>query len=224
MRIKICGITNSEGTRAAADAGADAIGLNFVGGPRQISIEKAATILADMPPLITPVALVRLEQGRLPDELIELLGQYWVSHLQVYGDMTSGHLVSLAQDGFRVIPVLSVRDEAFADEANQWLSRMGEHRPAAIVLDAYDPDRAGGTGKVFQWEWVSRAADEGKLDRWPPTVLAGGLNPQNVADAIRQVHPYAVDVSSGVEVEGRPGVKDPHKMRSFVQNARAAGA
>lgn len=222
LRVKICGITSLSAARAAYDAGADAIGLNFVGGPRRISPEQAADILAEMPPFVTPVGLVRLESGRLTDELIELLGQFWVSHVQVYGDVAPGSLALLAQDGFRAMPVVPVRDESFADGVNALLSRMGGRLPTAIVLDAYDPSREGGTGKAFRWEWVARAAEAGKLAGWPPLVLAGGLNPQNVAEAVREVRPYAVDVSSGVEVDGEPGVKDPQKMRLFVRNARAA--
>jgi phosphoribosylanthranilate isomerase len=223
VRIKICGITGPAAARAATDAGADAIGLNFVGGPRQISPEQAAEILSDLPPLVTPVALVRLERGRLPDDLVELLGEFWVSYVQVYGEITSGSLALLSQDGFRAIPVFAVRDEGFAEDVNALFARVGGRAPSAVVLDAYDPDRAGGTGKAFQWEWVRKAADAGHLTGWPPIVLAGGLTPDNVAEAIRKVKPYAVDVSSGVEVEGRPGAKDPEQMRRFVVNARSAG-
>lgn len=224
MRVKICGITSPSDARAAAEAGADAIGLNFVGGPRQVSPEQAAEILQELPALVTPVALVRLEAGRVPDHLIELLGQFWVSHVQVYGEVTSGSLALLAQDGFKAIPVVSVRDESFADGVNELFSRLGGRPPAAIVLDAYDPQLAGGTGKSFQWDWVTQAAAAGQLKGWPPLILAGGLNPHNVAEAVRKVRPYAVDVSSGVEVDGRPGVKDAEKMRSFVRQAQAAAS
>ncbi|MBI4581116.1 MAG: phosphoribosylanthranilate isomerase [Planctomycetes bacterium] len=221
MRIKICGITDVRNALAAAEAGADAIGLNFVGGPRQIDLERAAEILRALPPLLAPVALVRLEQGMVPDDLLEFLGQFWVSHVQVYGDVTAGSLVVLAQDGFQAMPVVPVRDERFAGGVNDWLSRMGGRRPAAIVLDAYDPDRLGGTGRTFQWDWVAEAAAAGAMADWPPIILAGGLTPENVAEAIRKVHPYGVDVSSSVEFEGRAGAKDPIRMRLFVDKARA---
>ncbi len=220
MRVKICGITSLSDARLAAQAGADAIGLNFVGGPRQIDVDQAAAILQELPPFLTPVALVRLELGRVPDPLIELLGQYWVSHVQVYGEISSGSLALLANDGFQGIPVVSVRDEGFAGPVSDWLSKIAGRLPAAIVLDAYDPERLGGTGKPFQWDWVARAAESGAMENWPPIMLAGGLTPDNVAEAILKVHPYAVDVSSGVEEDGKPGVKSAMKVRQFIQNAR----
>lgn len=219
MRVKICGITNVGGAFAAAQAGADAIGLNFVGGPRQIDAQTASEILQGMPPFVTPVALVRLEQGGVPDDLLELLGQYWVSCIQVYGEVTSASLAVLARDGFQVMPVVSIRDENFADPVNAMLSQAAGPAPAAIVLDAYDPERLGGTGKPFQWEWVQQAQSAGRMAGWPPVILAGGLTPDNVADAVRTVRPYGVDVSSGVEVPGRPGIKDEEKMRQFVRRA-----
>lgn len=219
MKVKICGITSVEDAWAAAEAGADALGLNFVGGPRQIDLGRAAEILECLPAFVSPVALVRLEQGRVPDELLELLGEFWVSHLQVYGEVTAGSLAILAQTGFRVMPVLPVRDEAFPEAAAKWLVEETGHRPSAIVLDTHDPERAGGTGKSFPWDWVAAAREAGRLAGWPPIVLAGGLRPENVADAVRRVRPYGVDVSSGVEIAGSPGRKDPEKMRTFIRNA-----
>lgn len=208
----------------AAQAGADALGLNFVGGPRQIDPDQAAAILSALPAFVMPVALVRLERGRVPDELIEVLGQFWVSHVQLYGEISSGSLAMLANEGFRTLPVVSVRDEQFADTVNEWLSRMGGHKPAAVVLDAYDPERLGGTGKAFRWQWVTAAAAAGRLADWPPIILAGGLNPENVAEAVAAVRPYGVDVSSGVEIDGSPGRKDIRKVHAFVQNARVAAS
>lgn len=220
MRVKVCGVTDIDSALVAAQAGADAIGLNFVGGPRQIEPDQACQILQAIPPLVTPVALVRLDHGRVPDDLLEFLGQFWISHVQVYGEITSGSLAMLAQDGFRAMPVVSVRDANFADGVNGWLSRMGGRSPAAIVLDAFDPDRLGGTGKAFQWDWVREAAAAGKLAGWPPIILAGGLTPDNVVEAIRTVNPYGVDVSSGVELPGRPGLKDVEKTGLFVRRAK----
>jgi phosphoribosylanthranilate isomerase len=174
--------------------------------------------------MVTPVALVRLQGGAVPDELLELLGQFWVSHIQVYGDFESRKLAILRRDGFRPIPVVSVRDGGFADQAAFWWAKGGEPSAAAVVLDAYDPGRDGGTGSRFRWEWVSAARQAGRLEGWPPIILAGGLRPENVTEAIRVARPYAVDVSSGVEIEGPPGRKDPSRMRAFVRAARAAFA
>lgn len=223
MRIKICGITNVEDAQAAAAAGADAIGLNFVGGPRRIDAGQARDILTAIPPLIMPIALVPLESGRVRDALLELLGEFWVSHLQLYGDLSQATLAELCADGFRPMPVVHVAGPDF------YLRQDHLGRPdtppsgaAAVVLDAYDPQRLGGTGMAFRWDWVVQARGAGGLRDWPPIILAGGLNADNVAEAIRLVQPYGVDVSSGVEVPGKPGRKDAGKMRAFVRNARAA--
>ena len=221
MRIKICGITQIADALTAVDAGADAIGLNFIVGPRQIAEGPAAEILAVLPPMVVPVALVRLQEGRIPDSLVELLGRFWVSHLQVYGNVTTESLATLKQDGFHVMPVLPVRNESFTSMADNWL-QIPDSRPDAIVLDAYHPIKEGGTGMTFRWSWIPAARSAGLLQNWPPLVLAGGLTPDNVDVAVRVVRPYAVDVSSGVEIVGRPGRKDPDKVRQFVDNARAA--
>ena len=222
MRVKICGITSVTDAAAAVQAGVDAIGLNFVGGPRRINADCARGILTCLPPMVTPVALVNVEEDRVADPLEELFGEFRVSHLQVYGDVTRASLTRLMGDGFRPIPVVAVRNEAFADRAADWIASGTPCRPCAVHLDAFDPGRKGGTGKAFRWEWVSAARDAGRLANWPPIVLAGGLNADNVAEAIRIVQPYAVDVSSGVEVAGSPGTKDAARMRSFVRQAKSA--
>ena len=223
MRVKICGITSVADVVAATQAGADAIGLNFVAGPRRIDLDCARGILTRLPPMVTPVALVNVEEDRVADPLVKLLGEFRVTHLQVYGKVTPESLTRLMKGGFRPIPVVTVRDEGFADKAADWIVSGSSCRPYAVVLDAFDPDRSGGTGKAFRWEWVSAARDAGELGNWPPIVLAGGLDADNVSEAVRIVQPYAVDVSSGVEVEGSPGKKDAAKMRSFVRQAKSAG-
>jgi len=223
MRVKICGITTADDGRAAVEAGADAVGLNFVGGPRRIEPEQAEIILAALPPFVVPVALVRLERERVPDALRALLADWGVRTIQVYGPLGTDGLAGLLDDGWRVMPVLAVRNERFTEQTADWRMQEGSTaRPAAIVLDAYDDQREGGTGKTFCWQWVRAARDAGRLAGWAPIVLAGGLHPGNVAEAVRVVQPYAVDVSSGIEVDGAPGRKDPDKMRQFVHNAKHA--
>ena len=93
-----------------------------------------------------------------------------------------------------------------------------------LLLDTASAEKLGGTGKAFDWNWIAEARAAGELDGLPPLILAGGLTPDNVADAIRIARPYAVDVSSGVEVAGRPGIKDPIKMRDFIHAVRGADA
>lgn len=227
MRVKICGITNAADAAEAAQAGADAVGLNFVGGPRRIEPAIAREILGMLPPIVTPVALVRLDQAGLPGELLELFDEFRLSYLQIYdpvgqeGGLPETTLTRLAATGFRLIPVLAVKGVDIGKQLTAWGTAPPEHRPSAVVLDTYDPLCEGGTGRSFRWEWVAAARKTG-AGVWPPIFLAGGLNPENVAEAIRVAAPYGVDVSSGVEMGGSPGRKDRAKMIAFVRNARAA--
>jgi len=218
--VKICGITNITDAQAAADAGADAIGLNFVGGPRLLDVQSAEAIITALPPGVTPVALVRLLDGRLEAAPAELLKRLGVSYVQLYGTVDMKGLTLLQREGFHPMPVIAVKDERFIGQASAWLSDDPQCQPTAIVLDAYDPNKEGGTGGAFCWDWIPAARQARKLDHWPPIILAGGLRPENVAEAIRVVRPYGVDVSSGVEQEGSPGVKDVDKMRAFVRAAK----
>lgn len=218
MRIKICGITNKIDAQAAVEAGADAIGLNLVGGPRKIAPESAADIIAQLPPWISPIVLISLNNGQIDPKLNSWLNLLRVRYVQLYGHYAAEDVRRLMEENFVPIPVVSVRDENFVKNASHWLCRGLK----AVLLDTFDPQEAGGTGKSFDWQWIQQARQEGTLQNWPDIILAGGLRPDNVADAVRTVQPYAVDVSSGVEIEGQPGRKDPEKMRAFVQAARQA--
>lgn len=222
VRVKICGITSVADAIAAVQAGADAIGLNFYAGRRQIDTATAAAILEVLPPFVTPVALVQIREEGLADSLVNLLARYRVRVLQVYGEITGDAIIRLGMGGFTAIPVVAVRGADFAASPPIWRTSTGQWRPNAVILDAYDPNRSGGTGRPFRWEWVREARAAGLLDGWPPLILAGGLNPDNVEEAIRIVRPYAVDVSSGVELDTAPGKKDPARMQAFVQRAKAA--
>jgi len=220
VRVKICGITNIEDALAATAAGADAIGLNLVGGPRMLELRAAEEILSALPPMVTPVALVRLEDGHLNDATSEVLARLRISHIQLYGTLRKDNLSTLVRDGFHPMPVIAVLNEDFSDLASGWLSNKPQHQPAAIVLDAFDPNREGGTGIAFRWDWIPAARRANKLDHWPPIILAGGLCTENVAEAVRIVSPYGVDVSSGVERAGVPGKKDADRMLAFVRAAK----
>ncbi len=241
VKVKICGITTVEDALMAAEAGADAIGLNLVGGPRRIDLPQAERILDVLPPLVTPVALVSVADsptGEMNEQVMEMLATRWVSTLQVYGDLTGQILARFLWEGFRVILPVPVRDAGFAatglpawgtpePEAGP-AGRTGANltasevpvgrRPVAILLDTHDPQKAGGTGRSFAWSWVREARERGELKDWPPIMLAGGLTPDNVAEAIAEARPFAVDVSSGVE--SSPGRKDPEKVRRFVAKAK----
>jgi phosphoribosylanthranilate isomerase len=219
VRVKICGITNVPDAVTAAAAGADAIGLNFVGGPRRVTFDTADDVLEALPPFVTPVALVLLDHERVAPELYEWLVDSSIRSLQLYGVSNENSLQPLQAAGFRIMPVLRVQGPELCDASVADCIRSS----CAVVLDAYDPAVMGGSGRAFQWEWVRSARESGRLSHWPPIILAGGLTSENVAEAIRQTQPYGVDVSSGVEVNGKPGQKDPEKLIEFVRAVRSAG-
>jgi phosphoribosylanthranilate isomerase len=223
MKVKICGITTPEDAVAAADAGADAIGLNFVAGPRRIDPLAAEAILDALPPLVVPVALIEIaptEAGLFNEQVAELLATRWISTVQLYGEVTAETVHQLAWQGYRPLVPVHVRDASFAAPRPDVLGPPAAREVAGVLLDAYDPDKQGGTGRAFHWEWVRQARARGELAGWPPVVLAGGLTPDNVAEAVRRTTPYAVDVASGVE--SAPGRKDKDQVRRFIAEARRA--
>jgi len=222
VRVKICGITTPDDAVAAADAGADAVGINLVGGPRRVDLDTAAAILAALPPFCTPVALVDVERDNLASDVLELLGRAWVACVQLYGAVTPGAVARMREDGLLPLLVHHVVPDRFPDELERALAAMHTCQPAAIVLDAFDPQRLGGTGQPLNWKELADMRAEGRFAAWPPVVLAGGLTPDNVADAVRTVQPWGVDVSSGVE--SSVGRKDPARMKAFVAAARGASS
>jgi phosphoribosylanthranilate isomerase len=220
VRVKICGITRAEDALAAASAGADAVGLNFVGGPRRLDVATAEAILDALPPMCTPVALVDVSGGDVPNELLDLLGRFWVSHLQLYGRVEPATVARLRRDGFHVIVVQRVTAD-FPRDIQAALDAATEAPPSAILLDSAQPGKLGGTGETLDWTAIARAKSAGELAKWPPLILAGGLNAENVAEAIHTVRPWGVDVSSGVE--SAVAVKDAARMAAFIAAVRGAG-
>ncbi len=204
VKVKICGITRAEDAVAAAEAGADAIGLVFADSPRRVSVAQAQDIIAVLPPFVTPVALVVNESPGSILGKCEILG---VRTVQLHGDEPPKAARDLAAAGLRVI-------RAFRIGAEADLEALRDYPANAYLLDSKVAGRLGGTGVALDWELAARATAIGRI------ILAGGLTPDNVAEAIRRVRPYAVDVSSGVE--SAPGKKDPSKLRAFVAAARAA--
>jgi len=200
LRVKICGITSAEDAVMAADAGADAIGLVFARSPRRVDPEQAASILAALPPYVEPVALFVNELASRIRSLCRMIG---VRTVQLHGDEPPALAAALGE--FCVVKAVHVASEAD-------LEAMADYPASAFLLDTKVAGLRGGTGKTFDWQLAARA--EGRI------ILAGGLHPDNVAEAVRTAHPYGVDVSSGVE--SAPGRKDPEKVRAFVRNAREA--
>ncbi len=201
-RVKICGITRTEDARAAAVAGADAIGLVFYeGSPRHVTPERAAEIVAALPPCVTVVALFVNAPRAQVRSVLETVP---IDLLQFHGEETPEDCRGF---GRRYLKAIRMRDDVdLAVQARRY------HDAAALLLDAYVPDRHGGTGTSFDWARVPRDLDM-------PLILAGGLTPENVAQAVMRVRPWAVDVSGGVEAA--KGIKDETKMRAFVRNVNS---
>jgi len=201
VKVKICGITNARDGRAAARLGADALGFNFVpGSPRQVTRDRARAIIASLPPLVTVVGVFADEEIEAVRETCDYCG---IRTVQLHGGETPAYLSRLP----RLKRIKAVRIRTRRD-----LARLGRYTCEAYLLDAYVPGRLGGTGKTFNWEWVRSTPVDG------PVILSGGLNPDNVADAVRVARPYAVDVASGVE--SAPGKKDRTLMAAFIARAK----
>lgn len=203
VRSKICGITRIEDALAVVEAGADAIGLVFYGkSPRAVSVEQAAAILHALPPFVTTVGLF-VDMPR--DELQQLLQRLPLDLLQFHGDESPADCEGF---GRPYIKALRVRPgEGVAAAMAPYTGARG------ILLDTFVEGVPGGTGASFDWSLVPEDAAK-------PIILAGGLDSDNVARAIRQVRPYAVDVSGGVEAS--KGIKDADKIRAFVRAVRDA--
>lgn len=215
--IKFCGVCRAQDARAAADAGADAVGLNFIAGPRRITPQQARPILDELPPSVTPVALVRADDMGADAAVRAVVDAGSIRWLQWYGPWSGVSIEPIHRDGFRIIRVVHVGIDRPTEDVAAAL-----HDPLAdaVLIDALAPDgRAGGTGTSFDWSVVARARTASPASQLRPIILAGGLTAENVADAIRAARPWAVDVSSGVE--SRPGVKDARRMQAFVAAARS---
>jgi phosphoribosylanthranilate isomerase len=201
LRVKICGITSVEDALAAVDAGADALGFVFAPSPRQITPEAAAAILRELPPFITTVGLV-VDQDPTP-----ILAACPLDVIQFHGSESPAVVAALAQ---RAIKAFRLRNSAD-------LPALADYRAAsALLLDAYVPGIAGGTGHRFPWQLAVEAQ---QYRNGRPIIVAGGLTPENVAECVAVTQPYGVDVSTGVEAS--PGRKDAARLRDFVAAARA---
>lgn len=202
VRVKICGITNSDDALAAADAGADAIGFVFFrSSPRFIEPDHAARIIRLLPPFVTSVGVFVNE---IPRRIEEIISETGIDVVQLHGDEppSSCSLSRRVIKGFRVLDLSSI------DALMPYQGYV-----SAFLLDTYSPDRFGGTGRTFPWDIAVRAKRFGTI------ILAGGLTPDNVDQAIETVKPFGVDVSSGVE--SVVGKKDIAKIQAFISRARA---
>jgi phosphoribosylanthranilate isomerase len=211
LRIKICGVTDPEDGYRAAMLGADAIGLNFyASSERYVDTTTAAAVLKALPPLVEAVGVF---VNMTLDGMAQIAGRLGRIHtLQAHGELPEARDPS----PYRLIPAFPVADAVSLRKIEAYLERCRAkgQLPAAILVDADVPGQFGGTGRHAPWELLAN------FQPGVPLILAGGLRPDNVADAVRMVRPYAVDVAGGVEY--RPGRKDPAKLRRFIDNARDA--
>jgi phosphoribosylanthranilate isomerase len=200
-RVKICGITNAADGQAAVEAGADALGFNFYEkSPRYVALETAAEISRGLRPFIMRVGVF----VNAPEEFVtHAIADCGLTMLQFHGDETPEFCTQFG--------LMSMK--AFRMHGPETLEELPKYETDAYLLDAYSSTTLGGTGEKFNWNLAVEAQKFGK-----PIFLAGGLTPENVADAIRQVRPFGVDVSSGVERS--PGKKDHAKLKAFIAAAR----
>lgn len=219
MWTKICGIRDAETARMVAALGASALGLNFYApSPRSISVETAREIKAAVTD--QDVSLVGLFVNHRLEEIEAICGAISLDLLQLHGDESPEFLAELGQR-FPELPLIRafrVRESDLASVAT-YLSecdRCGK-RPDFLLIDAYSPEAFGGTGKVAPWAVIQ---EHYQFDAWPPLILAGGLTPENVLEAIQTVRPYGVDTASGVETE--PGIKSEELVSSFIKQSEKA--
>lgn len=218
MIVKICGIIDEWNAGIASEAGADWIGINLVAGPRKVTLDSAGRILSSMANISQAVALVTVENHSIESRTLALLRQRNVEKLQLYGDVTAQSIETLTADGFKVIYVVPIDGRSSVDNFHTFLSSCRSRGPQYVLFDAAMPGRLGGTGRVADWDLIADAAGVDP-EGGPEVLLAGGLTPDNVAEAIHKVKPLGVDVCSGVEV--RPGVKDRAKVEAFVSAVRS---
>ena len=201
MRVKICGITRLEDVQAAVAAGADALGFVFTQRSRRVlEAEHAAMLVRKVPAFVARVGLFMDQEAA---EVRQILGQVPLSLLQFHGQEDAAYCRQFGLPYIKALAMASAPALASAEQAYD--------DAAALLLDSHGAGEAGGTGRTFDWAAIPALQ--------LPLVLAGGLNPANVREAVRRVRPWAVDVSSGVE--DAPGVKNADKMRTFISEAKS---
>jgi len=216
--VKICGTTNLEDALTAIDAGTEALGFVFYEkSPRKIDVEAAREIVSRLPRNVEKVGVFVNE---LPERVARTADEVGLTAVQLHGDEhnnPSSHVGNGARKLFVAIPASLLSRAGNKSAGLTWFSAHPK-ACSAIFLDSGTPEQRGGTGKTFDWEdarpWVSLLSEKFRI------VVAGGLTPANVGDAMRLLRPWGVDVASGVEL--KPGKKDPKKVRAFVQAVRRA--
>ncbi len=203
LRVKICGLTRAEDAQLACELGADAVGFIFYSqSPRSISMQAAAAIAEQLPAHVTRV-------GVFVDSPIEVIEAHrraiGLQALQFHGEYSAHEMAQFYSS--RLIKVARLRDQSSLENLASF-----QNLAHAFLLDTYEKDKLGGTGKTFDWQLAIAAKQYGRI------ILAGGLNPLNVQEAVLLVQPYAIDVNSGVEAA--PGIKDQHKLRQLFEQVK----
>lgn len=202
IRVKVCGTTNVEDARLAADAGADAIGLIFAQSPRQVDEDQAREVVAALPAGVLKVGVFVNEDPESVRRTAEVVG---LDYVQLHGDESPQTVKDLCSGGLKVIKALRVRDAAS-------LKALEDYEPDLFLLDSYSEKARGGTGQKFDWELAKR------LDGYANILISGGLTPENVRAAVEFFEPYGVDASSSLE--DAPGNKNDERVRRFVNAAK----
>ncbi len=203
--IKVCGITNLEDAFLVAELGANAIGFVFAPSSRKVEPEIAQEIIRKLPPSIDKVGVFVNEDETKVKEIASFC---FLNSLQFHGEEDPIYCLNFAPN-FKGKIIKAFRIKEY-DSLKSILEKVKEFQVDAYLLDTYDKEVYGGTGKTFNWDIAVEVKRLGK-----PVILSGGLNPQNITEAIEKVKPYGVDVSSGVETF--PGKKDPDKLRAFIK-------
>lgn len=205
--VKICGITREEDARLAVELGASALGFIFYRpSPRYVAPERAAEIVSGLPPFVTTVGVFVNEPV---ERMNRVVSDARLDRIQLHGDEPFALVNALARPAYRAF---RLKEPADADKVEAAPDRT-------VLLDTYLPDQYGGTGRAFDWSWARRiSASLGRQGR--RVVLAGGLTPETVGHALREVAPHALDISSGVEAV--PGIKDEQKLRALFRALDAA--
>jgi len=202
VAVKICGITDYEDASIAVELGAGVLGFIFARSPRQITPQKARDIISAMPPFVKTVGVFVDEEPAAIKEMIHYCG---LDLVQLHGDESPDLCCELMPYTIKALRI--------KDESSLRTSRIYHGKVRALLLDTYSKDKAGGSGKTFDWQLAIKIKKLGI-----PIILAGGLEPSNIDDAVSTVRPYAVDVNSGVEE--RPGKKSRALMKDLMEKMR----
>ena len=201
VKVKICGMTNLKDVKVAVDGGVDAVGFIFYKkSPRSVTIKTVKEIVIELPPFVDAVGVFVDETA---EQINKIADRCNLDRVQLHGNESPAFCKKIRR---RVIKAIRVKDI-------QSLKKLSDYPVNSFLLDTFSEDQYGGTGKVFDWNLAFPAKKYG------PIILAGGLTPNNVRQAIQRIQPYGVDVCSGVE--SQPGIKDHKKMQTFLKNVKA---